>query len=745
MRLIIILFSLLFTLFANDTPWSGKWDMYWLDGSVTMEFTQTGDTVTGHYYPYGGNFTGKVENNTLSGILHQKNAENTLTVTISPDQNSFFGTILGSEWINGHRIINEQRNNVAPYDLSTPYGTLLSFLRLGNSVRNGKHENLTHAIACLDMGEENAKLRAHERFLLAALFFDVVDEHTVFLRTLNRKEVAQGDSYKYTIVQQGTKHSMVLEFAKGQDGNWRIKIPSREILQESLALLLEARGQKEVNPKSYLKLESPRDTMRTFIEQINRWESGGKEYVVNTLNLSRVDAKVREWEAPILAQYLKQVLDRTQVIIYQEIPNDPNSELDYVYFNHPLGKIVISPFEVDGKIRWQFTPETLSTISELNEAMDNLPLKEGILKLDNTTYFFALRHEAKKISPWLINKLFFLEIWQWLAIGLIMFFALTVSQFFSTLTKRVLKYIHFTKDLNSEGMVLRYLRPMRLLTIGIIWSIGLVYIGIPEFLFVTLRLIGLLLITIGLTWLAYNIINLIMAALHHRTKQTDTDIDDILVSLIGSTLKIIVIIAGFFAGAEIFSVPYQTVVAGLGIGGLAFAIAAKDTIANFFGSAIILADRPFVQGDEVKIGPYFGTVTHVGIRSTRIRTLDDTEVIIPNGQISNDIIDNFSKREYRRIKSKFLLDNSTDKQTLNDLEREITIFLEKDKNVINIDILIGVQEYSMFGIEFGATFYDDAQNKVDYSMQQHRLLSDIATIIKESGVELVSVRDNMVN
>jgi len=552
--------------------------------------------------------------------------------------------------------------------------------------------------------------------------------------------------------QQGTTETFDLEFVQGKDEKWRIKMPPKGDLQEKLAMLLKARGESEVNPKRYLKLESPRDTMRTFIEQINRWDKGGKEHVVNTLNLLHTDPKIREWEAPILAQYLKQVIDRTQVIIYQEIPNDPKSELDYVYFNHPLGKIVIAPFEVDGKIRWQFTPETLLTISALNEAMDNLPIKEGILKLGDTTYFFALRHEAKKISPWLINKLFYLEIWQWLSIGLILFFALTISQFFSTLTKRLLDFIPFTKDLNHEGMVLRYLRPMRLLTIGVIWSVGLIYIGIPEFLFVTLRLIGLLLITIGLTWLAYNLINLVMTALHHRTKQTDTDIDDILVSLIGSTMKIIVIIAGFFAGAEIFSVPYQTVVAGLGIGGLAFAIAAKDTIANFFGSAIILADRPFVQGDEVKIGNYFGTVTHVGIRSTRIRTLDDTEVVIPNGQISNDIIDNFSKREFRRIKSKFLLDNTTGKQTLDDLEREITLFLEEDKNVINIDILIGVQEYTMFGIEFGVTFYVDAQNKVDYSMnkvdysmQQHRLLSDIAMIIKEAGVELVSMRDNMIN
>jgi len=206
MRIFIILFALLFTLYANETPWSGKWDMYWKDGSVTMELTQTGDTVTGHYYPYGGKFTGKIENNTLSGTLHQKNVENTMTLTLSPDQNSFFGTILNSEWINGSRIIDDQRNTISPYDLSTPYGTLTSFLRLGNSVRNGRHENLAHAMACLDMGEENAKLRPHTRYLLASLFFRVLDEYTVFLRPLVREEVARNGSFEYKIVQHGTKN-----------------------------------------------------------------------------------------------------------------------------------------------------------------------------------------------------------------------------------------------------------------------------------------------------------------------------------------------------------------------------------------------------------------------------------------------------------------------------------------------------------------------------------------------------------
>jgi len=376
--------------------------------------------------------------------------------------------------------------------------------------------------------------------------------------------------------------------------------------------------------------------------------------------------------------------------------------------------------------------------------MENIPLKEGLMQLDDITYFFTFRNEAKKISPYLTKKVFYLEIWQWISVGLILVMVLVTAEVLSFISLQILQRLSYTRHLNSEKLTLRYLRPMHILTIGLIWSVGLVYIGMPEFIFSMLRLVGLLLITIGVTWLAYNVINLIMKILHYRTSQTETDIDDILVSLIGSTLKIIVIIVGLFVAADVVAIPYQTVIAGLGIGGLAFAIAAKDTIANFFGSAIILADRPFVQGDEVKIGEYFGVVTHVGIRSTRIRTLDDTEVIIPNNKVSSDTVDNYSKREYRRINSSYHLSNKTSSEQLNKLDQEVLQFLEKDKNVINRDILTGVSEFTIVGISFGVTFYVDAQSKVEHSEQLHRLLTAIAKIITDMDIELVSVQEKVI-
>ena len=90
--------------------------------------------------------------------------------------------------------------------------------------------------------------------------------------------------------------------------------------------------------------------------------------------------------------------------------------------------------------------------------------------------------------------------------------------------------------------------------------------------------------------------------------------------------------------------------AGLGIGGLAFALAAQDTLKNFFGSLMLIADRTFRVGDLVQIGGNEGVVESVGLRTTRIRGLDDSLLTIPNSDLTTAHVTNFGARRYRRFR-----------------------------------------------------------------------------------------------
>lgn len=155
------------------------------------------------------------------------------------------------------------------------------------------------------------------------------------------------------------------------------------------------------------------------------------------------------------------------------------------------------------------------------------------------------------------------------------------------------------------------------------------------------------LITVGITYILYQFVELMGFWMRHWTAQTQTTLDDMMVPLVRKTLRIVVILLGLVQIAQQLSdKPITSILAGLGVGGLAVALAAQDTIKNFFGSLVIFADHPFQLGDRVVVDGEDGTVEEVGMRSTRIRTLDGHMVTVPNGELANKMIRNISKRPY---------------------------------------------------------------------------------------------------
>ena len=150
-------------------------------------------------------------------------------------------------------------------------------------------------------------------------------------------------------------------------------------------------------------------------------------------------------------------------------------------------------------------------------------------------------------------------------------------------------------------------------------------------------------------WFIYRMVDVIEYYLHKLTSKTETLLDDQLVPLVRKTLRVfVVIVAVLFIAQNIFQWDVGALIAGLGIGGLALALAAKDTLANVFGSVTIFGDRPFQMGDRVRIRGHDGVVEEVGFRSTRIRLLNGHLVVIPNATVANEPIENVSRRPFIR-------------------------------------------------------------------------------------------------
>jgi len=145
----------------------------------------------------------------------------------------------------------------------------------------------------------------------------------------------------------------------------------------------------------------------------------------------------------------------------------------------------------------------------------------------------------------------------------------------------------------------------------------------------------------------YRLVDLLDHYMSRWASRTETKIDDMLVPMIRKSLRItIVIIIAVFVLQNVLDQDLTTILASLGVGGLAIALAAQDTIKNFFGSLMILLDKPFQIGDRVVIAGHDGPVEEVGFRTTKIRTLDGHLVTLPNSSVVNDTVRNISSRPY---------------------------------------------------------------------------------------------------
>ena len=155
---------------------------------------------------------------------------------------------------------------------------------------------------------------------------------------------------------------------------------------------------------------------------------------------------------------------------------------------------------------------------------------------------------------------------------------------------------------------------------------------------------------IAVAYALYRLVDVVEYYLNRLVGKTETKLDDMLVPVVRKALRITIAIIATLMIAEyvLGAGKVKSLLLGAGVGGIAIALAAKDTIANFFGSVTIFADRPFQMGEIVKIGEHKGPVEEVGFRSTRVRTLEGHLVTIPNSLIVNTSVENIGRRPFIR-------------------------------------------------------------------------------------------------
>jgi len=236
-------------------------------------------------------------------------------------------------------------------------------------------------------------------------------------------------------------------------------------------------------------------------------------------------------------------------------------------------------------------------------------------------------------------------LWQYVASLIWIVAAFVTASVVDWLMTRILRRLTAKTKTDFDDKLLEILhKPVRLTVLLLMMNAGVNMFAWPDWAEKAMSVIFILAVAATVTYLAVRLMDLVMQFVEGKFFADDTQLAKMLLPVLSKSLKVFVTIVALLTTAQHLGMPITSVLAGLGVGGIAVALAAQNTLANVFGSITILTDRPFRVGDRVVIESYDGMVETIGLRSTRIRLLDGSLVVIPNKTVADSSIKNISLR-----------------------------------------------------------------------------------------------------
>jgi MscS family membrane protein len=234
-------------------------------------------------------------------------------------------------------------------------------------------------------------------------------------------------------------------------------------------------------------------------------------------------------------------------------------------------------------------------------------------------------------------------------------------------------------------------------------------------------------------WLTLRVIDAVHHILGERAAAAVRPTARSLLAIGARLVKFVVLVVGFILALSAFGVPVTSLVAGLGIGGIALALAAQKTVENLFGTLSIGVDQPFREGDFVRIGEVLGTIEAIGLRSTRVRTLDRTLVAIPNAQLADSRTESYTARDRIRLACTLGLVYETRAASMRRILAELEAALRAHPKIWRDTVVVRFKEYaaSSLDVEIMAWFLTTDWN--EFTAIRQELLLQFMEIVEQCG------------
>lgn len=540
---------------------------------------------------------------------------------------------------------------------------------------------------------------------------------------------------------RGTPISLTLH--KSSEGNWQFSDTS--ICQPALTRIyahLRSRLEKSTHldkdsDEFSPKFVSPYRSMMTLVAGVEGFAGYNLQDATHALDLSELSPPERTTQGPTLAIMLYRVLTLESPMDVDDLPATSESPTAPTFLHrNGLGAISMQiTTDKDGLKSWKFSPETLDVVKDIYDETISDALEQGLDPFVGANLTTSVRVDdmIQQHAPSLERQIFGINLWKYIALTIVLLLSPLALRLGNKTALFVIHWLRTRKPkLFSEEKSTVLVLPMKILFLTALWDLYAELVLDSEFFAPATILCIRTVFTLSATLIACQAV---MYGARWLADTTASRSQGTFILVMGQMLRIAVGLVGLFQVAALFGQDSTRVLAALGIGGVALALASKNTVENIFGTIMIITSRPFANGHRIQVNNIRGVVENVGIRSTTIRTRESSLITIPNATFITSPVDNKGKRDSRRFKTMLSLTYDTPPDKLMAYVNGIRELLSQNKKVKQNSRHVSVYDLGNHSIDIRVNMHLDVERKDEELALRERLILDFMILAETIGVE----------
>jgi MscS family membrane protein len=435
----------------------------------------------------------------------------------------------------------------------------------------------------------------------------------------------------------------------------------------------------------------------------------------------------RKSEGDELARELSALMNRAFIGNAQRISDAPEGSIQ---IGVPSDREMIGVFSVGGndvnvflarvsdpevgKI-WLFAPETVARVDDLYSQIE-------VRRVETHLPAIFVRFSFLGMPPW-----------QWLALILLVPLSLLAAWLLLQLAQLPQWFRALTGKGTRPPLLADVSRPLLMLLAILAHRIGVAYLGIPLLQRIYYFRVVAVFFVVGFSWLVWRILRRILINLRERAIEAGRSGTGSLILLGQRILKVLVFLTAVLLVLRSMGFDMTTALAGVGIGGIAIALGAQKTLENLIGGLSVLSDDVIHVGDQCRFGDRIGRIEDISLRSTRVRTIERTELYIPNGALATMNVENLSRRDKFLFNMKFGLRYETTQPQLVVILEETRRMLTEHSRVESETAWVRLASLDDSAITFEVFSYILTSNTTEFAELREDVLLRLIEIVSKAG------------